>query len=63
MPAFIKADNRAVRASDHEVGIRSGADRAAGGCTHIARRQRRPAQRGEPGCLRAVFATCFLRHP
>jgi hypothetical protein len=38
--------DRAVRASDQEVGTHSGADRAAGGRTHIASRQRRPAQCG-----------------
>jgi len=36
-------DDRAVRASDQEVGTRSGTDRAARGRTRIGSRQRRPA--------------------
>jgi hypothetical protein len=49
--------DRAVRASDQDVGTNSGADRAAGGRTHIGSRQRRPAQCGRrkngPGQLTA----------
>ena len=54
-------DDPAVRASDQDVGTRSGADRAAGGRTRMGSRQCAPAQRGRrknrPGHLAAGRGT------